>query len=84
MKHETGSRSGGSFKMCVCVRALKVGTMEMFRGQERRVILVSTVCSSQYQTWPNNEFTSGFVKNEKVYITNTLTQHGVHTNRLFY
>lgn len=41
--------------------------MEEFQGQERRVILVSTVRSSANYIKTDQYFSLGFVKNEKVH-----------------
>jgi len=47
-----------------------VGSVEEFQGQERKVIIVSTVRSSVNYVQMDQDFNIGFLSNEKVYILN--------------
>uniref|UniRef100_A0A6J0SIU3 RNA helicase n=1 Tax=Pogona vitticeps TaxID=103695 RepID=A0A6J0SIU3_9SAUR len=47
------------------IKDLKVGSVEEFQGQERRVVLISTVRSSNRYSAFHDEFHLGFLKNPK-------------------
>uniref|UniRef100_A0A8C2FLT9 RNA helicase n=1 Tax=Cyprinus carpio TaxID=7962 RepID=A0A8C2FLT9_CYPCA len=49
----------------MCIKDLKVGSVEEFQGQERKVILVSAVRSSKEHIFLDEPFNIGFLKNEK-------------------
>ncbi|XP_054837044.1 helicase MOV-10 isoform X2 [Eublepharis macularius] len=47
------------------IKDLKVGSVEEFQGQERRVLLISTVRSNSEYFYIDEEFSLGFLKNPK-------------------
>lgn len=49
-----------------CVVPLQVGSVEEFQGQERLVVMVSTVRSSVNYVKMDQDFNIGFLTNEKV------------------
>ncbi|KAK2898645.1 hypothetical protein Q8A67_010063 [Cirrhinus molitorella] len=52
-------------KSCLGIEELKVGSVEEFQGQERKVIIVSTVRSDKKHIHFDENFSIGFLKNEK-------------------
>ena len=60
--------------MCVCVCACacvylspQVGSVEEFQGQERKIVMVTTVRSSINYVKMDQDFNIGFLANEKVW-----------------
>lgn len=52
-------------KSCLGIEELKVGSVEEFQGQERKVIILSTVRSDKKHIILDETFNIGFLKNEK-------------------
>ncbi|KAK9970577.1 hypothetical protein ABG768_026510 [Culter alburnus] len=58
-------KSDEDLQKCMCIDDLKVGSVEEFQGQERKVIMVSAVRSSKEHIILDETFSIGFLKNEK-------------------
>ncbi|XP_067251046.1 putative helicase mov-10-B.2 isoform X2 [Chanodichthys erythropterus] len=58
-------KSDKDLQKCMCIDDLKVGSVEEFQGQERKVIMVSAVRSSKEHIILDETFSIGFLKNEK-------------------
>ena len=53
--------------MCTCVYlSPQVGSVEEFQGQERKIVMVTTVRSSINYVKMDQDFNIGFLANEKV------------------
>ncbi|XP_077079161.1 putative helicase mov-10-B.2 isoform X1 [Siphateles boraxobius] len=64
-KIRKGIRIDRELRSCIGIEELKVGSVEEFQGQERKVIMVSTVRSSKEHFTLDETFNIGFLKNEK-------------------
>ncbi|CAM4716224.1 unnamed protein product [Leuciscus chuanchicus] len=64
-KIRKGIRNDRELRSCIGIEELKVGSVEEFQGQERKVIMVSTVRSSKEHFTLDETFNIGFLKNEK-------------------
>uniref|UniRef100_A0A8C2A906 RNA helicase n=1 Tax=Cyprinus carpio TaxID=7962 RepID=A0A8C2A906_CYPCA len=58
-------KSDEDLEKYMCIEDLKVGSVEEFQGQERKVILVSAVRSSKEHIILDETFNIGFLRNEK-------------------
>ncbi|XP_051949737.1 putative helicase mov-10-B.1 [Xyrauchen texanus] len=64
-KIRKGIKMQKDLKSCIGIEELKVGSVEEFQGQERKVIIVSAVRSSKEYINLDETFNIGFLKNEK-------------------
>lgn len=55
-----------------------MGSVEEFQGQERKVIIVSTVRSSVNYVKMDQDFNIGFLSNEKVYTSSQFDKLDMH------
>lgn len=55
-----------------------MGSVEEFQGQERKVIIVSTVRSSVNYVKMDQDFNIGFLSNEKVYTSSQIDKLDMH------
>lgn len=64
--YQFSSLSGHVSKNMTAMFVVQVGSVEEFQGQERKVIIVSTVRSDKKHIILDETFNIGFLKNEKV------------------